>query len=266
MKKSIHILLIALSMLFVFAVGVSAADLPLVYDEADLLTDTEEAALLSKLEAISAEADMDVVVALVDSIGELSSMEYADDFFDYNGYGRGDNRDGLVLLVSMEYSDWWISTRGYAIEAFTDAGIEYIGEKVTPYLSDGDYAAAFDEFAAQCEAFIAQAKTGDPYDTHNLPKDPFNKGMALIIALVVGFIIAKIYTGKLKGQLNTIRKQTAASGYVRENSLNISSSNDFFLYRNVRKTAKESSSKSDGGSDTHTSSSGASHGGGGGKF
>ena len=265
MKKSIHILLIALSMLFVLAVSVSAADLPLVYDEADLLTDAEEAALLSKLEAISAEADMDVVVALVDSIGELSSMEYADDFFDYNNYGQGSNRDGLVLLISMEERDWWISTRGYAIEAFTDAGIEYIGEKVTPYLSDGDYAAAFDEFAAQCEAFIAQAKTGDPYDTHNLPKDPFNKGMALIIALVGGFIIAKIYTGKLKGQLNTVRKQTAAAGYVKENSLNISNSRDFFLYRNIQKRAKETSS-SGGGSDTHTSSSGASHGGGGGKF
>lgn len=265
MKKSIHILLIALSMLFVLAVSVSAADLPLVYDEADLLTDTEEATLLTKLERISDDAGMDIVVATVDSTGELSPMEYADDFFDYNGYGRGADRDGLVLLVSMEYSDWWISTRGYAIEAFTDAGIDYIGEKVTSYLSNSDYATAFDEFAAQCEAFVAQARTGEPFDTHNLPKDPFNKGLALIIALVGGFIIAKIYTGKLKGQLNTVRKQTAAAGYVKENSLNISNSRDFFLYRNIQKRAKETSS-SGGGSSTHRSSSGASHGGGGGKF
>ncbi len=264
MKKSIHILLIALSMLFVFAVSVSAADLPLVYDEADLLNDAEEAALLSKLEAISDEADMDVVVALVNSTGELSPMEYADDFFDYNGYGRGDNRDGLVLLVSMEYSDWWISTRGYAITAFTDAGIEYIGEQVTPYLSDGKYADAVEEFAAQCETFIAQAKTGDPFDTHNLPKEPFNKGMALVIAVAAGFIIGKIYAGKLKGELTSVRRQNAAVGYVREGSLNVTNSNEFFLYKNVSRTAKPTSSS--GGSSTHKSSSGASHGGGGGKF
>jgi uncharacterized protein len=264
MKKSIHILLIALSMLFVLAVSVSAADLPLVYDEADLLTDTEEEALLSKLEAISDEADMDVVVALVDSIEDLSPMEYADDFFDYNGYGRGDNRDGLVLLVSMEYSDWWISTRGYAITAFTDAGIEYIGEQVTPYLSDGKYADAVEEFAAQCDAFIAQAKTGDPFDTHNLPKEPFNKGMALVIALIAGFIIGKIYAGKLKGELTSVRRQNAAVGYVREGSLNVTNSNEFFLYKNVSRSAKPTSSS--GGSSTHKSSSGASHGGGGGKF
>lgn len=264
MKKSIHILLIALSMLFVLAVSVSAADLPLIYDEADLLTDIEEAALLSKLEAISDEADMDVVIALVNSTGELSPMEYADDFFDYNGYGRGDNRDGLVLLVSMEYSDWWISTRGYAVTAFTDAGIEYIGEQVTPYLSDGKYADAVEEFAAQCETFIAQAKTGDPFDTHNLPKEPFNKGMALVIALIAGFIIGKIYAGKLKGELTSVRRQNAAVGYVREGSLNVTNSNEFFLYRNVSRSAKPTSSS--GGSSTHTSSSGASHGGGGGKF
>jgi uncharacterized protein len=264
MKKSIHILLIALSMLFVLAVSVSAADLPLVYDEADLLTDAEEEALLSKLEAISDEADMDVVVALVDSIEDLSPMEYADDFFDYNGYGRGDNRDGLVLLVSMEYSDWWISTRGYAVTAFTDAGIEYIGEQVTPYLSDGKYADAVEEFAAQCETFIAQAKTGDPFDTHNLPKEPFNKGMALVIALIAGFIIGKIYAGKLKGELTSVRRQNAAVGYVREGSLNVTNSNEFFLYRNVSRSAKPTSSS--GGSSTHKSSSGASHGGGGGKF
>jgi uncharacterized protein len=235
-----------------------------VYDEADLLTDIEEAALLSKLEAISDAADMDVVVALVDSIEDLSPMEYADDFFDYNGYGRGDNRDGLVLLVSMEYSDWWISTRGYDITAFTNAGIEYIGEQVTPYLSDGKYADAVEEFAAQCETFIAQAKTGDPFDTHNLPKEPFNKGMALVIALIAGFIIGKIYAGKLKGELTSVRRQTAAVGYVREGSLNVTNSNEFFLYRNVSRSAKPTSSS--GGSSTHTSSSGASHGGGGGKF
>lgn len=265
MKKNINILLIVICILCAFMFPVSAADLPLVYDEADLLTDSEEAALLARLESISDSTGMDVVVALVDSTGEYSPMEYADDYFDYNGFGRGDNRDGLVLLVSMEYSDWWISTHGYAIEAFTDAGIEYIGEKVTSYLSEGEYAAALDEFAAQCDTFIAQAKTGDPFDTHNLPKEPFNPLLALVIALIAGFIVGKIYTGKLKGQLNTVRKQAAASGYVRNGSLNVTNSNDFFLYRNISRTAKESSS-SGGGSSTHKSSSGASHGGGGGKF
>ena len=165
MKKNINILLMVICTLCAFTFSVSAADLPLVYDEADLLTDAEEAALLARLEGLSDSTGMDVAVALVDSTGEYSPMEYADDYFDNNGFGRGDDRDGLVLLISMEQSDWWISTRGDAITAFTDAGIEYIGEQVTPYLSDGKFAAALNEFAAQCDTFIAQAKTGDPFDT-----------------------------------------------------------------------------------------------------
>ena len=36
-----------------------------------------------------------------------------------------------------------ISTCGYGITAFTDAGIQYLGEQMTPCMADGDYAGAF---------------------------------------------------------------------------------------------------------------------------
>ena len=209
---------------------------------------------------------MEVVVAAFETIGDYTPMEYADDFYDYNGYGYGENRDGLILIIVMDTSDWWISTRGSAIPTFTDAGIDYIGEQIVPYLSDGDYYGAFSRFAEQCVAYIDQANAGDPYDTHNLPKDPFNAVTALVIAVVIGFIIGKIYTGSLKGQLKTVQAQRAAANYVKNGSLNVTNSRDFFLYRNVSKVARETSSSRSGGSSTHTSSSGTSHGGGGGKF
>jgi uncharacterized protein len=200
----------------------------------------------------------------LETIGDYTAMEYADDFYDYNGYGYGETRDGLILIVVMDTSDWWISTRGEAIRVFTDAGIDYIGEQIVPYMSDGDFYSAFHEFADRCAAFIVQAQSGDPFDTHNLPKEPFQAGMALVIALVIGFIIAKIYTGKLKGQLKTVQTQRAAANYVKNGSMHITNSRDFFLYRHVTRTARETSSG--GGSGTHRSSSGATHGGGGGKF
>ncbi len=265
MKKSIIVLLLAVSMIICMTFTVSAADAPLLHDGADLLTESEESSLLARLESLSSDEQMDVVIVTVDSIGSYSAMEYADDYYDNNGYGYGTNRDGLVLLVSMEHGDWHISTCGKAITVFTDAGIEYIGKRFTPQLSDGDYYDALGEFVDQCDAFIEQAKTGNPYDTHNLPKEPFNKVIALIIALVVGFFAAKIYAGKLKKQLNTVKKQDQASGYVKKDGMNITTSNDLFLYRTVSQTAKESNSEK-GGSSTHKSSSGTTHGGGGGKF
>ncbi len=89
--------------------------------------------------------------------------------------------------------------------------------------------------------------------------------MALVIALVAGLIIAAIYNANLKGQLKSVQAQRAAADYVKQNSMNITESRDFFLYRKVNRTEKSSSSSS-GGSSTHRSSSGATHGGGGGKF
>jgi uncharacterized membrane protein YgcG len=97
-------------------------------------------------------------------------MAYADDFYDYNGYGFGANNDGCLLLVSMEDRDWWISTTGYGITALTDAGIEYIGDEFVSYLSDAEYAKGFDMFADLVDKFVTQAKEGNPYDVGNMPR------------------------------------------------------------------------------------------------
>lgn len=265
MKKSIIYLLLAVCMICTVILPVSASEYYPLFDEPDLLTEGEESELIAKLENICSQKQMEVVVAAFETIGDYTPMEYADDFYDYNGYGYGENRDGLILIIVMDTSDWWISTRGSAIAAFTDAGIDYIGEQIVPYLSDGDYYGAFNRFAEQCVTFIDQANTGDPYDTHNLPKEAFDKGMALVIALVGGLLIAAIYTAKLKRQLKSVQAQRAAADYVKQNSMNVTESRDFFLYRKVNRTEKSSSSSS-GGSSTHRSSSGATHGGGGGKF
>lgn len=265
MKKSIIYLLLAVCMIFSVILPAGASEYYPLFDEPDLLTEGEESELIAKLENICSQKQMEVVVAAFETIGDYTPMEYADDFYDYNGYGYGENRDGLILIIVMDTSDWWISTRGSAIPAFTDAGIDFIGKQIVPYLSDGDYYGAFNRFAEQCVAFIDQANAGDPYDTHNLPKEAFDKGMALVIALVAGLIIAAIYTAKLKGQLKSVQAQRAAADYVKQNSMNVTESRDFFLYRKVNRTEKSSSSSS-GGSSTHRSSSGATHGGGGGKF
>lgn len=261
MKRTLLCLLLVLSLLGTITVAAAEDSCPLVCDDANLLSASEESKLLSRLEELSRSTGLDIVVITVNSIGVKTPAQFADDFYDYNGYGQGPDRDGLILLVSMEDRDWYISTCGYAIRAFTNAGIDYIGEKITPYLSDGEYADAFNEFADQCEAFVAQARTGDPYDTHNLPKEPFGFLFAAFIALVIGLLIALIYTGILRGQLKSVRQQAGASEYVRSGSLDIRIMKDLFLYRTIRRTPKPS-----GGSSTHRSSSGRSHGGGGGKF
>ena len=257
MKKTVS-LLAAVLMLIALALPVSAASSRLV-DEAGLLTDADRAAIEKRLGEISAQYGLDVVIVTVSSTGNRSPMEYADDYFDYNDYAT----DGVLLLVSMEESDWWISTAGYGIRAFTDAGIAYIGDKVVPYLSAGEYAQAFTEFADLCDQFLAQAKTGDPFDTHNLPKAPFNLVWNGLLALITGPAAAFFATGSMKKKLKSVAQKAQANDYVTPGSLQITQSRDFHLYTHLDRVEK---ARSGGGSSTHTSSSGTTHGGGGGKF
>lgn len=247
----------------------AADDLMRIADWAELLTEEEEAELSDRLDEISERQQVDIVVVTVDSLEGESPSDYADDFYDYNDYGFGEERDGILFLLSMEERDWYISTSGYGITAVTDAGREYMSEKFLPCLSDGEYAQAFQIFAEQCDDYITQARAGTPYDTDNVPQEPFSPLGALIIALAVGFVTALIATGIMRLGLHSVHSQSSADDYVKRDSLRLTKDYELFLYRNVsrRERPKENtSSGSPGGSTTHVSSSGRTHGGGGGKF
>lgn len=217
------------------------------------------------IDEVSERQQMDIVIVTVGSLEGKTATEYADDYYDYNGYGFGESKDGILLLISMEYRDWAISTTGNAIPAFTDAGQAFIIDRILPDLSEGNYSDCFIDFINWCDKFMTQAKTGSPYDVGELPKEPFSFFGALITSLVVGIIVSVVMVFVLKGQLTSVSKMTHAADYVRKNSLKVDANRDVYLYSNVVKTAlpKESSG---GGSGTHISSSGSSHGGSSGKF
>lgn len=276
MEKRLHTILEMVSIIFItFILSVTsiystfAADRQRLVDEADLLSDSEEKELLYQLNEISERQQLDIVVVTVNSLGELSPAEYADNFYDNHDYGFGEEKDGILFLISMEERDWYISTTGYGITALTDAGRDYMSENFLPNLSAGNYAAAFTTFANLCDDFITQAKMGKPYDVSNFPREPFKFARNFAIAFGIGFIISLIATSIMKSKLKTIRPQSAADIYVKQGGVHLTRKNDLFLYRHVDRKKKPENpppSNHSGGSRTHTSSSGRTHGGGGGKF
>lgn len=272
MKKKI------LSLLFVFALCLllampafaeetesSSYEYSRLMDEANLLSDSEKTQLLEKLDEISERQKLDVVVATVDNLADYTEIrDLADDIYDYCNFGYGDNRDGVLLLISAEERKWYISTCGYGITAFTDAGIDYIGGKMKSNLSDKNYNAAFNIFVEQCDDFITKAKNGTPYDTANLPFEPLS-WIWIPISAAVGLIFALIIVSFMKDKLKSVRREPAADSYVRNGSMNVTESRDLFLYNTVSRTEIPKNDSSSG-SSTHTSSSGTTHGGGGGSF
>ena len=108
MKRKLFTLMLILCLVAGLSLTAYASSNHLV-DDAGLLTDTEAANLEAKLSQISDRHNVDIVIVAVDSTDGKSPMDFADDYYDYNGY----RADGILLLVSMEDSDWWVSTAGY---------------------------------------------------------------------------------------------------------------------------------------------------------
>lgn len=243
----------------------AAGDIPRLADMADLLSDSEETALLDMLDEISERQKVDIVIVTTDSLEGASAMRYADDLYDRHGFGIGEERNGILLLISMDERECYISTAGYGITAVTDAGREYMLDMFVSSLSEGDYMAGFTTFAELCDDFITQAETSRPYDADLLPQGSFPFVGSFLLAFGSALIISLIATGIMKSQLKTVSRQADADDQIKNDGIQLTKKNDLFLYKHIERTKKPENDHTDR-SDTHTSSSGTEHGGGGRKF
>lgn len=278
MRKYIAIAISLIIMLCTSLTAFGAQNLPNMVDAAHLLTDEQVMELEDELTETSEALQFDIVVVTVDTLDGKTPEAYADDFYDYNGYGYTEDHDGCLLLVSMEDRDWHISTTGYGITALTDAGIDYIADQFLYYLSSGDYYTAFTTFESTVVDFVNQSDNGDPYDIDNLDEydssyiiggsdkdSDADLGKSILVGVIVGAILTLIIMSILKGKMKSVYHKATANEYLIGESLAITGRSDRFVTSHVTKTARESKS-SGGGSSTHSGSSGTSHGGGGGKF
>lgn len=244
----------------------SAAGKKSVIDDAELIKASDEKELDKKIKNIQKDK-FDVVILTVKSLDGKSAQDYADDYYDNNDYGLDNEKSGVLFLVSKGDRKYHISTKGAGIKAFTDYGIGRIKEEIKPYLSDGDYFDACDEFLNITKDFVKAYKDGTPYDTDNPYNEEIDYVILEVIALVIAFVIALISVGIMRLRMNTAKLKGTAMEYIKKGSFKLTSEKDIFMYSTVTKTAKpKDNDNSAGGSTTHVSSSGSEHGGGGGSF
>ena len=161
MKKII--LMICCLLLIITPLSASALT-PKIVDNAELLTADERATLEQRANALAGQYGFDVVILTTDSLNGVDSQSYADNFYDQNGYGVGPNYSGILLLLSMEYRDWAISTCGEAIYAFSDYGIQNIFFEIAGYLSENQYYFAFTTYLDSLEVYMEAFQNGAPID------------------------------------------------------------------------------------------------------
>jgi len=256
---------------FFFVPALYAGEFNNVKDDLNLITEDQSIELQRRIGEITEAQQLDVVIRITDNTEGKSSMACADDYYDYNGYGVGSESSGLILLLNMKDREIWISTRGGAIDIFTDQRINAMVGTITPFMGDQKYFEACGSFLDQV---IAYAEAGVPEGAFrkegisemqgprasyrdrllSLVRSPLPPLVSLVIALILTVVLSLSRKGKV-----TITNRS----YEAEGSFKLTATRDDYLRESTtrRKIEKESSSSS-----THTSSSGSTHGGGGGKF
>ncbi|MGN0572496.1 MAG: TPM domain-containing protein, partial [Acutalibacteraceae bacterium] len=249
--------------------------LPLVVDNADLLTTEEENALCARLEVMAQEYEMEIAVLTVPSLDGKTSEEYADDFYDYNGYGYGENDDGMLILYKpgeVGNREIYISTHAKGSEAFYEDVRNNIIDAMIDDLKNENYASAFNTYADLAEdnlelycAALADNNLDSYYDYTGSNYIPYAGIKLLIICVAFGMLAGFIIIKSIAGKNKSVRRQTNATVYTRPGSMVVTGSYDNFISKRVYKTPipKSDDSSSD---DSHTSSSGRSHSGSGRSF
>ena len=259
-------------------------------DWAGLFSEAQIEALEKQIHASIDASGRDLVIVTNTTDEDLGWMNYADQFYDYYGYGIGPEYDGILLFICMEDGNrgFWTSTSGSSIPYFTEASQNYIDDRLVEYLSNGDYYGGVKNYISDVDYLYAhgdfsetapyyyesgeyvttydpnyyteehEVYSTEPYDSY--PKKNIVSGFGLFS----GLLGAAASAFGLKKSMKTVAEKKTAGNYMF--SQNIEISNDIYLGTTVSRRLIESDSPSrgSGGSHTHSSYSGGHHSSGGG--
>lgn len=264
---------------------------PRVFDQAGLFSETEIIQLEEKIAQCRKSTKMDVVIVSAYADGERSAEEYADDYYDYGGFGVGKKASGVLLLYYMDGpgqpgGECYISTAGTMINMLTDERIESILDDVYGDLGNRDFAGATEHFLEDVKAYVKEGVESGQYtydrDTGEIVRYHSIRLYEVAIAMVIAGILAGSVCLDIKKRYAMKQSSREVSNslqaYRADCAFCFSVAGDKMVNKYVRSVPiprntssgsggrGHSGSSSAGRSTIHTSSSGSSHGGGGRRF
>ena len=250
MKK----LLVIFALLLLFTLPASAAQGFYIYDEADLLTDDEEAELSDMAEKISLSYECSIHIATVDTYYTYSDAHglsaYAEEFYNHNLLGYGTERNGILLILSMEEREYDLCAFGAdAHAAFTDYGKELLSEEFLDDFAYDDWYWGFYDYIAGCEYLLSEAEYSVPVDTVGASQQDLGSQLLIVVgpALLIALIVCLIF----RAQMKTARRRKNAAEYVSDYGANIYIRQDIFTHRTTQQRVIENSSSSSGGTSVN---------------
>ena len=129
--------------LMVRAESPQSEDAPRVVDNAGLFLSAEAEQMETRLSEIRGEIGKDIVIYTDVTAYGVSHAERAEDFYDFNGYGVGADKEGVCLFACMDPEDrgWWACCTGpVTMSLYTESAANALDDALYEYMAAGRYA------------------------------------------------------------------------------------------------------------------------------
>ena len=135
-------------------------------DAAGLLREGERARLEKMAEAVSQKYRVGVYIVTVEDFRDYhADGVYKATYTIYHNYtmGEGPNRDGIMLLLSMDDRDWAMFCYGKRCEyAFNSYGQEKLEKVFLDNFGENDWYGGFEDYVKECRVYLEKASAGKP--------------------------------------------------------------------------------------------------------
>ena len=172
------------------------------------------------------------------------------------GFGVGDGRDGIMLLLSMKERDYALFVYGGKAEyTFSDYCLEQLENAFLGDLGNDDWYGGSYKYLRACGQYLASAQEGRPVRANHTGR--------IIISVLISCVIALVICMTLKGQMNTVHNKIGAREYIAADGLHLTKQVDQYTYttRTSRKIENRSGrARSGGGGHGRSHSGGGGHG------
>ncbi len=225
-----------------------------VVDPEGYLYPEELANLEKKAAGLSEAYGCGLYLAVVDDIFEEAAPGYYDafdagtDIYTRYQLGLGSDRNGMLLILSMDERDYALVAYGdLAHAAFTDYGKDVLSDV---FLSDFAYDLwydGFDNYLDKCGELLQMAAEGTYFDYDTDPANQTGPFEAALIALLPAAVVTVIAGLIAAGSMKSVKQQRSASTYMVRDSLNMGRRVDLYTHTTESRQPIRTESSSRGG-------------------
>ncbi len=209
----------------------------MIYDEAGLLSKDQYNELNELANRYAALRETDIIVITSNNTHNIDVKELTQNFYDDQAPGYNKKHgNAVLLLMDMKNRQFYIAGF-YKAETYLDNNrLDRINNKITPYMTEGDYAGAFETYISTAYRYMGFEPNVNPDNIL------FNRLFQLIVAAVIGAVAVSVMAIRNGGR-NRVNRRT----YEDARHSGIVEKYDRFLHTTVTKRKIERNSGGGGG-------------------